>query len=134
MIIYTSSWFTYFGAGRISISRGTPRGMSAGYRIYRTLAPSRDILHNSADKAEYERRFYAEILNPLSPSKVIADLTKLAGDHPPVLLCYERPPFTETNFCHRHMVADWLKSTTGITVQEWSGVQDSNPQQSRLDV
>lgn len=135
MQIYTSSWFQYRGEGRIGISRGVPRfNVGKGYRLYKKLAPTMDILKNTAGLHDYEPRFYAEVLDLLDPQEVVDDLVRLAGDHPPVLLCFEKPPFTATNFCHRHMVADWITAHTGIAVTEWSGVQDSNPKQAKLDV
>ncbi|WP_273522359.1 DUF488 family protein [Rhodosalinus sediminis] len=134
MQIYTASWFSYHGPGRIGISRGTPRyGVPPGYRLYKRLAPTRAILFESTGKADYEPRFYAEVLAPLDPEQVLADLARLAAPYDPVLLCFERPPFDEENFCHRHMVADWL-TAHGAQVEEWSGPRESHPGQSRLDV
>ena len=31
-----------------------------------------------------------------------------------VMLCYEKPG----DFCHRHLIADWITKNTGITVEE----------------
>lgn len=33
-----------------------------------------------------------------------------------VLVCYEKP----ADFCHRHLVADWMKQH-GIQMEEWLG-------------
>lgn len=107
--------------------------MPAGYRMYKALAPTWDILNTSESKTDYEPRFMKEILAPLNPAKVVDDLRKLAGDHPPVLLCFEVPPFTHANFCHRHMVANWLIAH-GYECREWSGVKESNLEQARLDI
>ncbi len=111
----TAGYFTYFGPGRVGISRGNPRGLS-GYRIYRALAPWRYMLDLS--EAEYRDIYFDEILAHLDPAKVVADLEALAGDHEPVLLCFERPPFTPTNWCHRRMVAEWLTDNLGLDVPE----------------
>ena len=111
----TASYFTYFGPGRVGISRGNPRGLS-GYRIYRALAPWRYMLDLS--EAEYRDIYFDEILAHLDPAKVVADLEALAGGHEPVLLCFERPPFTPTNWCHRRMVAEWLADKLGLEVPE----------------
>lgn len=134
MEIYTSCWFQYFGPGRIGISRGSPRGLSAGYRFYRALAPTRDILQNCKEQAEYRRRFFAEVLGPLDPEKVLKDLEDRSEEGRAVLLCFERAPLHENNWCHRSMVASWITDTTGVPVSEWSGAEDSNPGQARLDV
>lgn len=127
--IYTASWRTYFGPGRIGISRGNPRGVAGGYRTYKKLAPSADILHNTADVHEYRERFFTEILGNLDPQEVLKDIAKLSEGRPAYLMCFEKPPFTETNFCHRRMVADWLAVEAGVVVEEWSGLAESNSEE-----
>ena len=109
--------FTYTGPGRISIARYPPRDTPAGFRVYRALAPG--TWFNSVDRVEYEH-LYALQLAQLDPANVWADLHALAGDHEPVLLCWERPPFTETNWCHRRLVASWSGSTLGIRLTSWN--------------
>ena len=121
----TASFFTYTGPGRISIACYAPRGTPAGYRQYRALAPDADMLKMS--QALYLPR-YAAILNALDPQQVWDDLHRLAGDQEPVLLCWERPPFTPTNWCHRRLVADWFQDRLGVAVPEW----DSGPYQGQL--
>jgi len=112
----TASYFTYTGPGRIGISIGAPRRCPAGYRLYRTLAPRRDMLSMALEP--YRRIYFDEILGKLDPEKVNRDLHSLAVSHEPVLLCFERPPFTEQNFCHRRMVAEWLEKHLGVEVPE----------------
>ena len=121
----TASFFTYTGPGRISIACYAPRGTPAGYRQYRALAPDADMLKMS--QALYLPRYDA-ILGRLDPQQVWDDLHRLAGDQEPVLLCWERPPFTPTNWCHRRLVADWFERALGVTVPEW----DSGPHQGQL--
>ena len=121
----TASFFTYTGPGRISIARYAPRGTPAGFRQYRALAPDADMLKMS--QALYVPR-YAAILNALDPLQVWDDLHRLAGDQEPVLLCWERPPFTASNWCHRRLVADWFERALGVTVPEW----DSGSHQGQL--
>lgn len=115
----TASFFTYTGPGRVSISRSPPRNTPAGFRIYKALAPG--PWFNSVNRTEYER-LYALQLADLDPRKVVADLTSLAGGAEPVLLCYEKPPFTETNWCHRRLVAAWLEKELAIEVPEFEPV------------
>jgi hypothetical protein len=111
----TASFFTYQGAGRVSIARFPPRGTPAGFRVYKRLAPGEWF--NSVTRDEYERRFAAQLAE-LDAAAVKADLERLAGDDEPVLLCYERPPFTEKNWCHRRLVARWFLETLGLRVPE----------------
>ena len=111
----TASWFTWRGEGRIGISVGTPRGQPAGYRLYRPLNPTREMLHMS--RAQYEAIYFG-MLARLDPQKVWDDLHRMAGDAEPVLLCFERPPLHDGNWCHRRMVARWFDLTLGQDVPE----------------
>ena len=113
----TASFYTYTGPGRISIARYAPRSTPAGYRQYRALAPDADMLKMT--QALYLPR-YAAILERLDPQQVWDDLHHLAGDQEPVLLCWERPPFTASNWCHRRLAADWFQDRLGVEVPEWS--------------
>jgi hypothetical protein len=120
----TASWFTKLPDDhkRIGISRGTPRRMPAGYRVYKALAPG--PWFNSVSIEEYYHLYRTEILGPLDPRAVADHLTMLAGGLVPVLLCYERPPSQSTliagegDWCHRAMVAEWLAEALGVVVPE----------------
>lgn len=111
----TSSFFSYTGPGRISIARFAPRKTPAGFRIYKPLAPG--PWFNSVSKAEYEQLYFAQLAQ-LDPVAVVEKLEELASGSEPVLLCYEKPPFTSSNWCHRTMVAEWLKKEADIEVLE----------------
>ncbi len=113
----TACYSTYRGPGRIGISIGNPRGIPAGYRMYKALAPRRDMLQ--LGQAEYREFFFRDILGLLDPAQVVRDLENLVASAEPVLMCFEKPPFTPVNFCHRRMVADWLKDTLGLNVPEY---------------
>lgn len=86
----------------------------------------------------YTVHFYEEVLNPLSAEQVIEDFRVMINnmyncgirkeiesipgykwwEHVPFdiyLVCYEKPG----DFCHRHLVADWL-TANGIKVEEAS--------------
>ena len=112
----TSSLLTYKGPGRIVISRSVMRGLPAGYRVFKALAPG--PWFNSVSKEEYIDLFNKEILMPLDPVETWERLHDLAGGVEPVLLCYEKPPLTEENWCHRTLVADWFQKELGHTVDE----------------
>jgi hypothetical protein len=112
----TSSFFIYKGPGRVSIARYAPRGTPAGFRVFKALAPG--PWFNSVSKDEYIDRFTREMLAPLDPKATFEALHQLAGDREPVLLCWEKPPFTEKNWCHRRIVADWFQMALGIDVPE----------------
>ena len=112
----TSCFDLYDGPGRISIARFAPRKAPAGYRICRELAPGEWF--NRVDIDEYRARYFREILDQLDPKLMYERLGKLAGGAEPVLLCWEKPPFTRENFCHRRLVADWFERALGIEVPE----------------
>ncbi len=67
---------------------------------------------------QYRHIFFRDILGPLDPQKVADDLQRLAGKFEPVLLCFEKPPFDASNWCHRRMVAEWFGNTLGLDVPE----------------
>lgn len=111
----TASFFTYTGPGRVSIARWVPRGTPAGFRVYRHLNPTAPMLKMA--RADYEP-LYQAILSKLDPRQVADDLHRLTDPHEPVLLCWERPPFTQSNWCHRRMVAKWFERGLGVEVAE----------------
>lgn len=78
--------------------------------IYKELAPSSNLLNTwnggGITAEDYIRIYETEVLNHLNPHTVVSELTKMADGHDIVLLCYEKTG----DFCHRHLVADWLNS------------------------
>lgn len=84
-------------------------------RFYPDLAPRKEWFwewkngHLSNDW--YIEKYNETVLSKLNPEKVVEDL----GDNA-VMLCYEKPG----DFCHRHIIADWLHKNTGIEVKEVS--------------
>lgn len=87
---------------------------------YKKLAPKYDFFsawkRGEIDNFEYTTRFNKEVLGNLNPHAIIEELTSLAGENI-VLLCYEK----QGDFCHRHIVADWLE-TTGKKIDEYQVV------------
>jgi len=118
----TSCWYTYQGPGRIGISRGAPRGGAGGYRIYRQLAPTRELWAQPGH--DYTRKqFEDHVLRDLDPQHTWDVLHKMAAGHEPVLLCFERPPLTTSNWCHRRIVAEWFEEKLGVQVPEYGTEQ-----------
>ena len=111
----TACFFTYDGPGRISIARWAPKGFSE-LPVYRPLNPEAGMLHLKNQEA-YRRR-YAALLARLDPASTWAHLHELAGEVEPVLLCWERPPFSARHFCHRRLVAAWFQERLQIDVPE----------------
>ncbi|HZZ32388.1 MAG TPA: hypothetical protein VFE10_10380 [Phenylobacterium sp.] len=126
----TGSWTTVGPVrGRIGISLGSPRRQAAGYRLYRPLAPAGDMLRMSYE-GYYPR--YQEILAALDPQKVWDEVHALAGvdgqgrQIEPILLCFEVPPWSENNWCHRRMAAKYLEGALGVSIPELGFEDDSN--------
>lgn len=109
----TASWFTYTGPGRVSISRGTPRGTSKGYKLFKKLAPG--PWFNSVDEETYIKLFY-EQLEKLDPVEIVEQIEALHQNDEPVLLCYENP--NHKTWCHRAIVSVWLHDQLGLVVPE----------------
>ncbi len=49
---------------------------------------------------------------------MVEDPRRLADPHEPMLLCWERLPFSETVWCHRRLVAAWLERELGLIGSE----------------
>lgn len=112
MAIYTS----YFGNYRnfpancvaISITQFPPKGWK-GLEL-KSLAPSVEKLMEFKYKEIDEFMFSQHFLNQLRKdwnfkARIITLLKHLDQEYGNVILCcYERP----NEFCHRHIVADWL--------------------------
>ncbi len=109
----TCSWFAVGAApGRVGISLAVPRGMPAGYRRYRALTPTREILH-MADGVW--QGAYVELLGRLDARRVWDELHQLTGGAEPILLCFEKRPCD----CHRGLAARWLCEELGHAVDEF---------------
>jgi hypothetical protein len=104
----------YTRAGRhpsaISISRWAPAEFKGP--SYLGLAPSRELLldykNGMVDDVEYTRIFMQHLAK-LDPHVVVTNIPTNS-----ILLCYEG----SRQFCHRHIVAEWIQRNTGIFVQE----------------
>lgn len=114
--MFQTSYFARAGTmpTAISIARSSPSFYIGAF--YRPLRPPQDLLE--AFKAggmtpdEYTARYTTEILDRLDPAAVAREIVILVGPDA-VLLCWEKPG----KFCHRHIVAAWLRSH-GIDVEE----------------
>jgi hypothetical protein len=120
--IKAASWFVTLphDHARISISRSAPRGQGAGYRIYKKLAPG--AWFNSVGPDEYDHLYRVEILGPLDPRAVAAEVDELALGRIPTLLCFEVAG--KGQWCHRSMAARWLADALGQAVPEF-GYEDT---------
>jgi len=107
-MIFTSNFKI---AGRlpqaVAISLGVPRGWRG--RRCKALAPPRDLI-KIMEPDRFIPLYRAQVLDKLDPMQVIRDL---GGDNF-VMVCWEPPG----DFCHRRVVAAWLRKHTGVLVEE----------------
>ena len=86
---------------------------------YKRLAPKYSffsVWKETQDNEYYIKHFYEEVLSKLTPKQVIDDIVvKLPQETTFALVCYEAP----NKFCHRHLVAEWLKTDGDIEVEEF---------------
>lgn len=81
---------------------------------YKKLAPKWSFFSewkngsHKGDNDYYIKHFKEEVLDKLDPAQVIKELEGFTGvsSDKIILLCYEKPG----DFCHRHLVADWLNN------------------------
>lgn len=85
---------------------------------YRKLAPKHDFFikwKENHDNDYYIKCFEEQVLDKLNIHQVVFDLYEtVTDDYDIVLVCYEKP----TDFCHRHLVANWL-TENGYECKEW---------------
>jgi len=107
-------WTSYFAkSGKepnaVSIARSSPTGYSG--EAYKSLAPPPKLLYEwkkgVMSPSLYTEIYKEEVLDKLDP-KIVGSL--LVGK---ILLCWEG----SGKFCHRHLVAEWLKDN-GFEVKE----------------
>ena len=121
----TSCFFVHQGPGRISIARFAPRGTPRGYREFRSLAPGEWF--KTASQAHYRDLYFGEVLARLDPQRTYDQLHELAAGAEPVLVCWEKPPLTARNWCHRRMVALWFLNELGVEVPEYVPAESQLP-------
>ena len=114
---------TYEKAGLIPIAicGGIPNWYKGLW--YKKLAPKWSFFNewkngteHKGDNDYYIQHFNNEVLDKLSILQVIEDLQKIANTKNTdkiILLCYEKPG----DFCHRHLVADWLTKNGLKTIE-----------------
>jgi uncharacterized protein (DUF488 family) len=88
------------------------------YRI-KELSPKKEWFYRWK-KGEFDNNKYVElynqtVLSELNPNDVISKIKDNS-----VLLCYE----SSEKFCHRHIVAEWLKKELNIEIKEFTIIEN----------
>lgn len=107
----------YEEVGLIPVSiAGKAPAFYAG-RQYKVFAPTWEIFSQwksgCIDNFEYTELFKRNVLDKLDKNVVLHNLLDIGESI--VLLCYEK----SGDFCHRHIVADWLESELNLRVDEY---------------
>lgn len=119
MRIYTSYFankkkLEEFGIIPVSICLYPPRWFN-GIRI-KSVAPTSSILFAKNQTTErYVERFKDEVISRVDPRQFFENLKSICGGKDVALCCFEKPD----EFCHRHIVADWLNNSLGLSVCEF---------------
>lgn len=121
MKIYTSyfanmSKLSKEGVMPICIARYAPRWYSGPQ--YLDVAPTGYMLSAACNHEEYLKK-YDDILKRLVPADVVRSIERISQGRDVALCCYEKPG----DFCHRHLLADWL-TKNGYEVKEWESKEE----------
>lgn len=126
MIIYTS----YFGNSRklaaanikpICVAVGKPKFFFGPQML--DVAPTRYMIGSACSQVEYIR-LYKGILSRLNAFEVVEQIKSLSEGKDVALCCYEKP----SDFCHRHMLAEWITQNTSIQIKEFGVVERKEPE------
>ena len=118
--LYTSHWryplLEHVDAQIVSISRGQPRRrLPFRYRKLMSLAPG-DAAWNAPDRESFEKCYRTQ-LEELGAETILANLERVSGSKPVVVLCWERLD-EPGEWCHRTMLARFLEEQANIEVPE----------------
>lgn len=118
MKIYTSYFgklpvLRQLGIVPICISRGVPKFY--GGACNNKVAPYSWMLKDGVSREQYIDAFKNKVLKSVDPVEFLHECEAIGEGQDVALLCYEKP----TDFCHRHLVADWLENETGIIITEF---------------
>ena len=135
MKIYTS----YFAKAAILRKAGiVPIGVALWPpRFFRGIsmkqvAPKRYMLNDSLTDEEYIGMYRNDVLRFVDAKSFIRQLEEAGRGMDVALCCFEKP----NEFCHRHILAQWLKEQTGVDIVLF-GASEANrdipkPQQTSL--
>jgi len=85
---------------------------------FKKLAPKLSfwkVWEQTKDNDYYIEQFNKLVLDTLDPKTIYDELIIISNGKIPCLVCYEKPG----DFCHRHLVADWLNKNLNIKIKEY---------------
>ena len=85
---------------------------------YKSLSPNWKLSEELNSKKINEDFFYNEFyvqLNQLNPKETYENILTLVKGNEPILMTHGN----KSNFCHRHIVAEWFTANLGIQIEEY---------------
>lgn len=132
MKFYTS-YFGRLGALRqagivpICIARGIPKFY--GGSVEQSVAPYSWMLKGGITREQYIDAYLYKVLKNVDPNKFLLKCEEISQGRDVALLCYEKP----TDFCHRHLLAEWIEKETGVEVKEFGVIGEPwNPKNPKV--
>lgn len=88
------------------------------------VSPTKSILFaKDQTEEEYIRRYKSEVLVHQDMHQFLRAVEAVSNGKDVALCCYEKPD----DFCHRHILAEWIKEKTGIEIKEFGYVPKKEP-------
>ena len=97
----------------ISISLWKPKWYE-GLQLLQ-VAPKAFMLKEDLTRQQYVDCYKRYVTDRLRVEQVVNWIEQLSGGKDAALLCYEKPG----DFCHRHLLAQWMTEQSGLVVEEW---------------
>lgn len=107
------------GVVPISIALWCPRWY--GGAGMKSVAPTAYMVKGDISRERYIELYNREVLGRLKVEDVVEEIEILSNGKDAALLCYERPG----DFCHRHLLAEWLTRQSGLVVEEFDPEKQS---------
>lgn len=99
----------------ICIAIGIPRFFRGATLPY--LAPKRYMLSDKWTDEQYIEMYQREVLDKVDLNILKMDMEGNSQGRDIAFCCYEKPG----DFCHRHLLAEWLKEKLQVEVEEFGG-------------
>ena len=85
---------------------------------YKSLSPnwklSQELNSKKINEDFFYKKFYVQ-LNQLNPKETYENILTLVKGNEPILMTHGN----KSNFCHRHIVAEWFTANLGIQIEEY---------------
>ena len=97
----------------ISIALWTPKWYTG--LTCKDVAPKAYMLNDDLTQEQYTEMYKRNVLSQHYPSSIVEKIRRLSQGKDCALLCYEKPG----EFCHRHILADWLNKELNAGIEEY---------------